>query len=816
MVALRRMARRATLPKVILGWIAIFAFVICHTVAAREVEDFDAGWEFHLGDLPEVAAAAGGDHPWRKVVLPHDWSIEGPFNRENQGGAAFGYLPGGVGWYRKCFHVPASARGKKVFLQFDGIYQNSRVWVNGVLLGQRGYGFIGFEYDLTPHLNHESGNMIVVRAENVDQPNCRWYSGSGIYRHVRLTTADPLHLGQWGVSVVTPEVRPGKARVKVCARIENHGGSTREFSLETRILDHGKRQVACKVTSEKLSAGESREFTRELVVDNPRLWSPDSPDLYLAVTRLLENDTAVDETTTPFGIRTIRYDKDAGFMLNGKRMKMKGVNLHQDGGSVGAAVPVGIWERRFRTLKEIGCNAIRCSHNPPSPEFLDLCDRMGFLVIDEAFDKWQYENARYFAKDWKRDLLAMLERDRNHPSIVLWSVGNENGGIWEKRQFDTYSMLADLVHRVEPTRPVTAALRPFAPPKDLPTMDGLIARLVPMVGVMDVACLNYQEHLYEDLRKAKPDLVIIGSESLRYYRGEGVKYKSTNDQNPWFDVEKHDYVAGQFLWTGIDYLGESEGWPAKGKANSLMETTGFRKDCSYWHQSAWSEKPMVHIAVFDEATEDYPQKKFWDWPKIRSHWNFPGKSGEVMRLVTYSNCESVELLLNGKSLGKKKPADFKNRSVMWDVVYEPGELKAVGMNGENPVACWSLKTAGPPARVKLVPDKRQLRPDGNDVVHVEVRIEDENGVLVPDAKVPLSFALEGAGNLIGLDNGDLRSNESYKGTSRTTWRGRCLAIVQAARSAGDASLRVTASGFPEASVKWRVAGDGPDAARSCR
>jgi beta-galactosidase len=424
-------------------------------------------------------------------------------------------------------------------------------------------------------------------------------------------------------------------------------------------------------------------------------------------------------------------------------------------------------------------------------------------VIDEAFDKWN----RHFTRDWEKDLRAMLVRDRNHPSIVLWSVGNENGMVWSDAQLQTYRRLARVVREEDPTRPVSAALRPAYPPKEDPTPRGLVSQMLPMVDALDVVCLNYQEHLYQELRRARPEVVIIGSECHLYFRGEGVRYKSGNERNPWFDVGENGYVAGQFLWTGIDYLGESEGWPAKGKANSLMETTGFRKDCSYWHQSVWSDKPMVHIAVFDDAMEDYPQKKYWHWPKIRSHWNFSGKEGVMLRLVTYSNCDTVELLLNGRSLGIRKPVDFPNRAAVWEVAYEPGELKAVGRKAGSPVAGWTLKTAGPAARITLRPDRTRMQANGRDVAHVEIRVEDEQGVLVPDAKLPLSFSAEGACRLIGLDNGDLRANESFKATKRTTWRGRSLAVIQAARTAGDASLRVTAPGFPEASSRWQVTDD---------
>lgn len=777
MSTLRRILTGATLSAAVI--LAASGLHASAEARGGRVVSFDRDWRFFKGEAAGAEQPGFDDRAWQPVDLPHDWSIEGPYDEKNPGKSAFGYLPGGVGWYRKEFEVPAADAGKKLFLQFDGIYENSKVWLNGFLLGERGYGFLGFEYDLTPHLNFGGKNTVVVRADNLDQPNCRWYSGSGIYRHAWLTATDPVHVAHWGTYVTVPKLEAAKAQVRIRTLVRNDGASARNISLETTLLDPAKTPVATIRTDADLPPGGSRDITQEAEVPSPRLWSVEDPEFYSAVSRVVADGKPTDEISTPFGIRSVRFEKDRGLVLNGKSVKMKGVCVHGDGGAVGAAVPAGVWERRLKTLREIGCNAIRCSHNPPAPEFLDLCDRMGFLVIDEAFDKWQYENARHFEKDWERDLMAMLERDRNHPCIVLWSVGNENGGAWTPKQFETYRKLADVVHREEPTRPVTAALRPFDPPKENPTKEGLIAQLLPMVKALDVPCLNYQEHLFEDLHKADPDLVLISSESHLYYRGEGTKYKADNDNNPWFDVEKNGFVAGQFLWTGIDYLGESEGWPAKGKANSLIETTGFRKDCSYWHQSVWSDKPMVHIAVFDETTEDYPQKKYWHWPKIRSHWNFAGREHQTFKVATYSNCAAVELFLNGRSLGVKKPADFKNRAAMWEVPYEPGELKAVGRNGGETAAEWTLRTAGPAARITLVPDRKEIRADGGEVAHLEVRIEDQSGTLVPDAALPLSFKVEGAARLIGLDNGDLRSGEPYQGTTRTTYRGRCLAILQA-------------------------------------
>lgn len=776
------------------------------TASAREVQSFDHGWKFHAGDASGAEATGFNDGSWQDVRVPHDWSIAGPVEESAPGGKSIGFFPAGIGWYRKTFEVPASARGQKVFLEFDGIYERAQVWLNGQSVGTQDYGFTSFGIDVTRQLNFGGKNVLAVRVDNSNQPNCRWYSGSGIYRHTRMVVVPPLHIPQWGTFVTTPSVDAQSARVELAVEVKNDAGSDARCDIVTRLLDPSGKEIARASAPSNVPAGAGRTVVQEFQVSHPALWSPDSPAMYSLETAILKDGKVLDEYRTPFGIRSIVYDKDRGFVLNDRPTKMKGVCVHHDGGSVGAAVPAGVWERRLKVLKEMGCNAIRCSHNPPAPEFLDLCDRIGFLVIDEAFDKWDVSKGwkefnRHFGKGWEADLAAMVRRDRNHPCVVLWSVGNENGVVWTEPFFETYRKLAEFLKKEDPTRPVTAALRPIDPPKDNKTMDGMITSLLPMLQVLDVLNLNYQEHLYEAIRAALPDRPIIGSETYGYYRGDALQHKSKNDNNPWFDVERNDFVIGQFLWTGIDYLGESTGWPAKGRGNSPVETTGFRKPRSYWHESVWSEKPMVHIAVFDEVLQDYPQKKGWDWPPMRSDWTFPeAQTGKPLRIATYSNCEEVELFLNGKSLGTKRPRDFKNRSATWDVDYAPGTLKAVGKTRGKPVAQWELRTAGPPSKIVLVADKNALASDGEDVAHVEVRIEDAKGVIVPDATLPLTFSVEGEGRLIGLDNGDLWNHESYKGTQMPSRWGRCLAIVQAGQKAGSTKLRVSSPGLPESSV----------------
>lgn len=785
------------LPSLLLSILMILPAL---AASARRVSRFDDGWRFLQDEAPGAEHPGFDDASWDTVRLPHDWSIHGPWDENHPGGASFAFLPAGIGWYRKTFDHPAPDSDRRIVLRFDGIYENATVWINGVQVAEQGYGYTSFHVDLTPHLRGDAPNVLAVRVDNSHQPNSRWYTGSGICRHTWLTVTDPLHIAPWGVYVTTPEITDASATVRVQTTLRNDGDAARDFTLTTRIQD-ADGDTAHTAGTHRLGPGETVELTHDLTLPSPRRWSPDTPHLYTVRSEVRENDRGVDSVRTTFGVRTLAFDSEKGFLLNGRSVNLKGVNLHMDGGAVGTAVPVGVWERRLRTLKEMGANAIRIGHHPPAPEFLELCDRMGFLVINEAFDKWDVARYwrdvnRHFADHWEHDLVSMLRRDRNHPSIVLWSVGNENGLVWTEEFFERHQSLVEVVRREDPTRPVTAALRPIYPPEDNRTVEGMVEALAPMIEVLDVALLNYQEHLYEAIRARLPEVVILGGESYGYFRGRGMNHKSDDEYNPWFEVEKHGWVAGQFLWPGIDYLGESTGWPAKARGDSPIETTGFRKPRSYWHQSVWSGEPVIHIAVRDDSMEDYPQKHTWHWPAVRSDWTLGETAkGKIHEVHVYSNCDRVELYLNGVPLGRQRPAEHLNRTTVWQVPFEPGLLRAVGFRDGRVVAEHTLRTAGPPAALRLIPDKTTLERDGLDVVHVEVRVEDADGIPVPDAAVPLTFSVTGPAELIGLDNGDLRSEESYKGTTRRTWRGRCLAILQGIPGEGDVQLTVTAEGF---------------------
>jgi beta-galactosidase len=762
----------------------------------RERLAFDDGWKFARGDFPGAEQSEFSDQAWRDVDLPHDWSIEGPYGKDEPTGGSGGYLPTGFGWYRKRFLLPAANR--RVQIEFDGVYQRSDVWINGRHLGFRPYGYIGFAYDLTPHLKPE--NVIAVRVDNSLQPNSRWYSGSGIYRHTWLTITDPVRVAHWGVCVRTSEVGAASATIEIATTVRNDTAQARQCALETTITDPAGKPVQSAATQARIPANGEHVFVQHAALTKPELWSPASPVLYVTNTTLRADDGSTDDVATPFGIRGARFDADHGFLLNGERIKLNGACLHHDGGAVGAAVPERLWERRLALLKDMGCNAIRCSHNPPAPEFLDLCDGMGFLVMAEAFDEWRqpklqtpaYGYHKYFDEWAVQDLTDMIRRDRNHPSIVLWSAGNEVPDQTDPKGPETLQMLVDVFRTEDPTRPVTVACDNIAAePKATPEA---------FLGKLDVVGYNYvdrwrdrREKFYSIDRHDYPARRFVGTESpgLGGVRGA---YR-LGDEPPIFGersannrieaeqlqkfVQTYDYVSGDFMWTGIDYLGESF-WPGKLAASGVLDTCGFPKDAYYFYQSVWTAKPALHL---------FP------------HWNWQGHEGEIITVACYTNCDTVELFLNGRSFGTKgfafpRPGMIKqwgtypprgkalqttaDLHLAWDVPYAPGALKAVGVKDGEPVATVEVKTTGVPAALRLSADRQRVTAGRRDVAHVTVAVVDTGGLVVPTAENEIAFDLKGTGRIIGLDNGRPDSHESYQGRTRKAFGGLALALVQSA------------------------------------
>ena len=781
---------------------------------SREKLCIDMNWKFQLGDQNSAEKISYDDSKWRILDLPHDWSIEGKYSESEPTGSSGGYLPTGIGWYRHHFEVPKSDLSKKISVLFDGVYMNSDVWINGHHLGKYPYGYSSFYYDLSKYLT-TGKNVIAVRVDNSKQPNTRWYTGSGIYRHVWLVKTNPVYFSMWGVYVTTPFVSADSAIIAVQSKIENNSNSAKELVLRATIIDKNGKIISVSETPFNVESGKQSEVGTKIKIANPKLWSIESPNLYKLQTSIVERKNTIDDVVTTFGVRSISYDVDKGFSLNGKHVKMNGVCIHHDGGCLGAAVPEKVWERRLKLLKEMGCNAIRTSHNPPAPELLDLCDEMGFLVMDEPFDEWKYGKRKYgyyeyFDDWWEKDLTTMIHRDRNHPSIVLWSAGNE---IPEQKSENGVAMLKsmmDVYHKEDPTRPVTLACDNIAADGGATTLNFL--------NELDIVGYNYvdrwherRELMYSIDRHDHPNWKMIGTESISnsggirggYSLGDdpnvvkaNYNYRMIDAEQLWKFVSVHDYVIGDFMWTGFDYLGESN-WPAKNDNFGVLDLCGFPKDGFYFYQSQWTKEPMIHL---------FP------------HWNWQGREGQVIPVLCYTNCDAVELFLNGKSLVEKRLEyprqgnsggwNLYDRSqvnpttsdlhLQWDVPYTPGVLKAVGKKDGKIVYTEEIRTTEQPFAIQLKADRKNISADSRDVVHFEVSVIDKNGNIVPTADNMINFTIEGGGKIIGVDNGNPNDHDSYKIPQRKVFNGFGLVIIQSTGKTGVIKLLASADGLVSA------------------
>jgi len=769
--------------------------------------DLDADWQFTKGDFANAMVPAFNDSAWSAVNVPHDWSSEGPFSTEF--GSGNGFAPGGIGWYRKHFRLDTADTNKLVAVEFDGIYDYSEVWINGHFIGGRPYGFSSFECVLTPLVRFNGDNVLVVRVDHSRFADSRWYTGSGIYRNVRLRITDELHIAHWGTYVTTPEITPASATVRVQTTVENGTGQDQPFSLQSELIAPDGHSVAEITTPGTLASGTNQVVIQQIKIPNPQLWSPDSPTLYDVRSHLVSGSAATDDTTTPIGIRSLRFDPDNGFFLNGVSMKFKGVCIHHEAGCLGAAVPEKVLERRLKILKELGVNAIRTSHNPPAPELLDLCDRLGFLVMDEAFDeftpgknKWitgrnngepsRFGYSELFDKWSVTDISDMVRRDRNHPCIVLWSIGNEvdyaNDPFSDPILGNNYrpenppaqdlvtcaGPLIAAVKKLDLTRPVTAALA--------------TVRMSDAVGLgemLDAVGYNYQEQYYSADHQKYPKRFIYGSEN---YGG----------LSQWLAVRDNEFVGGQFLWTGIDYLGEAGRWPNRGNGAGLLDLCGFKKPNAWFRQSLWSDKPMVYLCAsagggFAPGRRGGGFGGFGGFGATES-WNWP--SNATVSVRCYTTCPEVVLMLNDKPVGTNRLADAVQGALVWQVPFEPGTLKAVGRETDGTALCeFTLKTAGPARRIALLPDVKELHADGKDVCQVEFQIVDAEGVRVPDATPEVTFAVDGPAELLGIENGDLNSPNNGKGPSRAAARGRGLAFIQSKVVAGTIKVTATSPGL---------------------
>jgi len=779
----------------------------------RQEVDFNKGWKFTLGDQAGWSAAVLNDNTWRTLDLPHDWSIEGKFDKNHPATVGGGALPGGTGWYRKQFQVPASSKGKYIAIDFDGVYRNSEVWINGHYLGKRPNGYIAFRYDLSKHLRYGGMNTIAVKVDNSKQPNSRWYSGSGIYRDVKLLTTNPVHVEQWGSYVTTPEVTEQSAKVQVELRVDA-AGKKQAAEIKTLILDANKKVVAS--TSQKVQLGGAAPFNTSLELKNPQRWSVENPYLYTLQSQVFVNGKEVDRYDTPLGIRTFSFDQNKGFSLNGKEMKIRGVCMHHDLGALGAAFNVRAAERQLEILKSMGVNGLRTSHNPPAKALLELCDKMGFIVMDEAFDMWVKKKSDFdYHLDWekwhKKDLEDQILRDRNHPSVMMWSVGNEipeQGGTGADTSGRVITReLAAIVRNLDKTRPVTTANN------NVEANNNLV-----LSGALDVIGYNYNHDKWKDFHKTYPGQKLIASETTSALQTRG-SYDMKSDSariwpvrwdlplltgnddfscsaydncyTPWGSsheqtlqaFENNPVVSGMFVWTGFDYLGEPTPytWPARSSYFGIMDLAGFPKDVYHLYKSAWTNEPVLHIMP---------------------HWNW--KDGQEIDVISYySQADEVELYINDVSQGKKRKQG-QDMKVMWRLKYVPGELKAISRKNGKTVLEKVIRTAGAAAKLELTADRSKINADGKDLSFVTVRVLDKDGNLIPDAANLINFKIEGDAKITAVDNGSPISHESFQANHRKAFNGLALAIIKAGSKASKVTLSASSEGLQAASVQIEV------------
>jgi beta-galactosidase len=754
--------------------------------ARTSTVSFDSAWKFHLGDVSGAQGATFDDSAWTSLDVPHDWSISLAFNQSSAASFSGGYLNGGLGWYRKTFTLPASSPGQRVFVQFDGVYMDSTVYLNGTQVCARPYGYSSFECDLTSGLKAGASNVLAVKVNN-QLPSSRWYSGSGIYRHTWLKTVNPVRVAYTGTQVTTPTVSTTSATVNIAVTVQNDGTTDQSVTVASSVRDASGTEVGTSSSAAtSVAAGKTASVTHTATVSNPKLWSPSSPTLYSVVTTVSVGGAVVDTYTTPLGIRTFAFDASTGFSLNGTKMKLNGTCNHHDLGALGAAVNYRAIERRLQMLKDMGANALRTSHNPPAPEVLDIADRLGLMVMDEAFDCWNagkntYDYGRFFNQWYDTDVQGFVARDRNHPSVIIWSIGNEVAQAGDKA---TVQKLITSVHAKDTTRPITQAYAAWV-------------AVTSITGLEDLVGINYAPDRYDSVHTSNPGYKMLASESSSALRSRGVYNNSNNQQSSyddsaagwghtaetsWKNVNTRAWIAGEFIWTGIDYIGEPTPyeWPSKSSYFGAIDTATFPKDVFYFYQSKWnaSGPTMVHIV-----------------PMNWTNWT----AGQAVKVLVYSNADSVELFLNDKSQGSKT-VDPSVSKLQWSVPFATGTLQAKATKGGTVVATDTVKTAGAAAALAMKADRASITADGRDLSFVEVDIVDAQGVIVPQAKNQVDFTISGPGALVGLDAGDSTNHDSYKGTSHAAFSGKLMAIVQATTTAGKVTLKATSGSLTSGSV----------------
>jgi beta-galactosidase len=785
--------------------------LVTNFALAREVQLLDDAWRFQLGEITQASEQDFADGEWRVVDLPHDWSIEGKTDPDAPSGGDGGYFPTGIGWYRKELVAKPEWRGKQVWLDFEGVATLSQVWLNGELLEKHHYAYTPIHVDITEYLDFEKPNVIAVRVDNSKQPNSRWYTGSGIYRHVWLTVVEPVHFEhkQLGVTTrVTDRVPTEEGKIRTLAtRVVNKSDQDCDFQIEFEILSGDGSSVFHAVDRQtvkgKQTVGVSKDFDTALL----KPWSPEEPNLYKAIARVIAEGDIIDEVALPFGIRTVEVSPEKGLLLNGQLIELIGGCVHHDNGPLGAAAFDRAEERRVELLKAAGFNAIRTSHNPPSTAFLDACDRLGMLVIDEAFDGWaapkkKHDYSTVFEREWSNDLRAMIDRDRNHPSVIMWSIGNE---VYERGNRDGQRLARQLSKNVKifgRYRPVTMALNGLEKKEDWPKLD-------PMFAALDIAGYNYELHRHAEDHKRVPKRVMYSSESF-----PSAAFES------WQAAKHYPYVIGDFVWSGLDYLGEAsigrafppeepvrahwEGqhYPWHGAYCGDLDLTGWRKPISHYRNIIWDRGEKLYAAVVVPTPDGRPWGLGqWALPPALPSWTWPGQEDKPLMVEVYSRHEAVRLYLNDKLLGEQPTTEAEAFRAIFKVPYVEGKLRAVGIKDGEEVEEFVLATGGEPRGIRLQADHGKIKADNQDLVFISVEVTDEQGNLRPDSENAIEYTLTGPGRIVAVGSGDLASQETYQANPRRVYQGRALVVVRATREPGTIELTARADGLETSTVR---------------
>jgi hypothetical protein len=798
--------KKLLLPIFIFSCLSVFG-----QISFGDSQKINDGWKFMLQDVPEAQNTSYNDSEWQNISLPHDWSVKGQLSPTLA--SCTGFLPGGIGWYRKTITIPQDKKGEKVYLYFEGVYNRSEVFINGHSLGKRPNGYISFAYDATPYINYGGTNTVAVRVDHSQSADSRWYTGSGIYRNVWLVYANPVHIAQWGVYAY-PEVSKGSGTLNVEVSVENSSAAKASLVIVNELIAKDGKTVAKSSDKVQVAAGQSGKISAKLKVKNPKLWDLDNPNLYQLKTTVLKDGKQLDVANLQTGFRSFTFDPDNGFALNGKWMKMKGVCLHHDAGVLGSAVPRDVWRTRLKTLKEIGVNAVRTSHNPQAPDFYELCDELGLLVLNEAYDEWEYPKRKWlegwnvgtpgfegafdiFAQWGEKDLEDMVRRDRNHLSVFAWSIGNEvdypndpyshpvldgskDGfsqaayGGYKKDAPDAMRLggiakrLVAAVKKYDKSRPTTAGLAGVA-----------MSNETEYPGALDITGYNYTESKYQSDHEKYPKRVIYGSENR-------------HDTEAWLAVKNNKHIFGQFLWTGIDYLGESGKWPSRGFYSGLVDFAGIIKPRGYFRQSLWSDTPMIYAGTYLQRKEREPSMDAWPV------WNY--EQGQTIRVVCYTNAAKARLELNGKVVGEEKKYDEKTGIISWDIPYETGKLEAIGLSNDGKeVSRYAITSSKQPgilvATAKTVTIDRQ-----KGVAQVMLQVTDENGVPVMLSDNEVTCTITGPGKLLGLEAGNNTDMSDYTDNVQRVFHGHLLAYIQATGEGGPIKVKFTSPWLKAAEV----------------